>query len=370
MRGHKVSKNIADQMFPDPSEQELEELVTSVPPKDRRLITSAVDFAVSTLVEYVRDSTIRIPEFQRHYVWSQIKASRLIESLIMQCPVPVVYFSRTADGLLEVVDGNQRLTSIRRYIDGHFELKGLTAFPELSNLAYAQLDLRFQRHIQSRTIRCVVIEPESHPQIKFDVFERLNSGSTPLNPQELRHGIYSGALMKLLGKLSGSKPFVKTTGIKNDTRMKRDELVLRALAFSEAWEGYEKPLGNFLNLYCQQNRGMPDERAVVLSGAFNSAIIAADILLGPSPYRFAGPGEKVPKFNTAYFDSVVVGLMLSGLKDLPANELVARLPQVRSAVTQLSQQQDFVNSVSRATSDEAAVKSRIRQMRDVFDAAL
>ena len=262
-------------------------MVTNVLPKDRRLITTAVDFAVSTLIEYIRDEAIRIPEFQRNYVWSQIKASRLIESLIMQCPVPVVYFSRTVDGILEVVDGNQRLTSIRRYVDGHFPLKGLTAFPELADLAYADLDPRFQRHIQSRTIRCVVIEPESHPQIKFDVFERLNSGSTPLNAQELRHGIYSGALMKLLRLLSSTKNFVRITGIKNDVRMKRDELVLRGIALFQGWRTYEKPLGNFLNEYCESARSLSEESRAMLEEKFEKAVAAAEALLGPNPFRFA-----------------------------------------------------------------------------------
>lgn len=352
-------KSIADEMFPELSEQEIEDLVTSVPPKDRRLITSAVDFSVSTLLAYIRDATIRIPNFQRNYVWSQVKASRLIESLIMQCPVPVIYLSRTPDGGMEVVDGNQRLTSIRRFVDENFELKGLTAFPELANSHYSELDARFQRHIQSRTIRCVIIEPESHPQIKFDVFERLNSGSTPLNAQELRHGIYSGPFMEMLRSSSSDRVFVRATGVKNDPRMRRDELALRFFALSDGWKGYEKPLGNFLNLYCEKNRNSSEARLVARKKKLLAVMEGLESVLGGNPFRFSADGDKIAKFNTAYFDAISVGFAASNLSKIAKPELAKLSLRVKKKIGTVISETRFQESVLRATSDEAAVKYRV-----------
>ena len=137
-----------------------------------------------------------IPEFQRKYVWSKAQASRLIESLIIQCPIPVIYLSQERDERLSVIDGNQRLQSIRRFLNNEFPLIGLTAYPELEGLTYEELDVRFQRHIMNRTLRCIVIMKETHPQVKFDVFERLNTGAVELSAQELRHGIYHGPFIE------------------------------------------------------------------------------------------------------------------------------------------------------------------------------
>ena len=97
--------------------------------------------------------------------------------------------------------GNQRLQSIQRYIENRFELRGLTAYPELEGLKYFELDPRFQRHIVNRTLRCIVIMKDTHPQVKFDIFERLNTGAVKLSAQELRHGIYHGKLIDWLDRV-------------------------------------------------------------------------------------------------------------------------------------------------------------------------
>src|SRR5262245_1643612 len=89
-----------------------------------------------------------------------------------------------------------------RYLNNQFELTGLTAYPELSGFRFFDLDGRFQRHIENRTIRCLVILKETHPQVKFDVFERLNTGSVKLTSQELRHGVYFGAMVLLCEELA------------------------------------------------------------------------------------------------------------------------------------------------------------------------
>lgn len=363
-------KNLADEMFPELTEQEIEELVSNVPPKDRRLVTSAVDYSISTLVDYLRQSTLNIPEFQRNYVWSQSKASRLIESLIMQCPIPVIYLGRRPDDTLDVIDGNQRLTSIRRFVDGHYALKGLTAFPELEGSYHDTLDPRFQRHIQNKTIRCVIIEPESHPQIKFDVFERLNSGSTPLNPQELRHGIYSGRLFTLIDVLASGKDFVRLTGVKNNTRMKRDELALRLLALSEGFENYEKPLSNFLNTYCEQHRHISEQEARKATREFQRLLERIEATLGGAPFRMSMDDHAVPKFNTAYFDAIATGFARSNIMALTVDEAREAANAVEAAITQLRTDDAFRSATLRATSDEPSVKTRIRKVTNAVNAAI
>lgn len=225
------TKDLADQLFPISKKPEAFD-VLDIPPNERKLHTETYDFSISTIFQHLQSGHIYIPRFQRAYVWNRGQASRLIESLIIQCPIPVLYLDQASDSKFSVIDGNQRLTSIKLYLDDEFALKGLTAYPELEGTFFSDLDPRIRRHIMNRTLRCISILPDTHPQIKFDVFERLNTGSVQLTPQELRHGIYHGQLIDLVESLSQYETWKNLTKIKTDKRMKRSELVLRFLAMS------------------------------------------------------------------------------------------------------------------------------------------
>ncbi|MEJ1973198.1 MAG: DUF262 domain-containing protein [Lacunisphaera sp.] len=239
-------KELADILFPEGTNEELQETILDVPPEQRRLHTETYDFSVSTILDYLKeDKKMFIPEFQRRYVWNDTQASRLIESLIIQCPIPVVYLNQEKDERFSVIDGNQRLTSLSRYARNLFSLKGLTAYPELEGKYFDDLDPRFQRHILNRTLRCIVILKDTHPQVKFDVFERLNTGSVKLTAQELRHGLYYGSLMKLVAKLRSTKIGSRNFLPVKDRRMRAEEFVLRFLAFHYEADQYEKPLLSF-----------------------------------------------------------------------------------------------------------------------------
>ncbi|HEY5193826.1 MAG TPA: DUF262 domain-containing protein [Solirubrobacteraceae bacterium] len=145
---------------------------------ERRLVTQPYDLSVSTLVDDIDASQLLLRmEYQRSYIWDDAKASRLIESLLLNVPIPVCYFSENHDGTLEVVDGQQRLQSIWRFTspncddDDRLTLRGLSVLSELNESTWDQLSNRDQRRIQNRTIRCIVITEDSHEDIKFDVFE-------------------------------------------------------------------------------------------------------------------------------------------------------------------------------------------------------
>ena len=206
-------RTLADRLFPVVVEVEDMEL-RNIPPEQRRLHTETADLTVSSIHAYLANGKLDIPEFQRGYVWTRTQASRLIESLIIQCPIPVVYFSQASDNKLIVIDGNQRLLSIKLFLNDGFELQGLTTYPELNGLSWSTLDPRFRDHINNRTIRCITILRETHPQIKFDVFERLNTGSVKLNAQELRHGVNHGSLMESLDHLMKNEIWRKAAGIR------------------------------------------------------------------------------------------------------------------------------------------------------------
>jgi hypothetical protein len=350
----------------DLSPEELEQLVLDLPIAQRKLVTSSADFSVATLVGMLRDESLVIPKFQRNFIWNDGKSSRLIESLILQCPIPVVYLNRRSDEILEVVDGNQRISSLRRFLDGQFALTGLTAYPELDGDKYDHLDPKFQRQVKNRTIRCVIIEPESHPQIKFDVFERLNSGSTPLSPQELRHGLHYGPFVQQIEGLAKTPKFVELTGLRNDTRMRRDELVLRFFALSENLQQYAKPLSAFLTDFLRANRVPTLLGSEMRRALFMKALDDLSMLLGDDAFRFPTGTKGIRKFNTAFYDAISVGYVTSNLVQFEG-DLAGIAADVKGRIEALQQDPNFVQAVVRATSDKGAIETRIVAARAVFN---
>src|SRR5687768_11591208 len=140
---------------------------------DRRLVTQPYDYSIQQLVDEIGRGKIRLDiEYQRKYVWDDGKASRLIESLLLNVPIPVCYFAEDDDFNFEVIDGLQRITSLRRFMQDEFPLNGVTVLSEIQGKTFSELAPRDQRRLANRTIRCVAITADSHPDIKFDVFER------------------------------------------------------------------------------------------------------------------------------------------------------------------------------------------------------
>jgi hypothetical protein len=347
-------ESLADALFPGEVE-EFEEAILSIPPEKRILRTEQYDFSVSSLVAMMEKKEMKIPEFQRRYVWSERQASRLVESLIIQCPIPVIYLNQEKDETFSVIDGNQRLNSLKRFLEDAFVLTGLTSYPELAGLSYSQLDKRFQRHISNRVLRCTVILKETHPQVKFDVFERLNSGAVALTRQELRHGLYYGTLLKAASSVAKELKLEKHFGGRKDKRMKAEELVIRFWALSEGIGAYEKPLASFISSYADLNRNPPEEKLELFRSNIRVAYSRVAELFGKHCFSFSKDGKS--RFNAAVFDAQMVAcskLTVSAFRILkPKNR------SIEKAYEDLQNNPEFAKSVTLATSDKAALQGRI-----------
>lgn len=364
----KSTSNLADLLFPGSLEQQgFAEGILSIPPEQRKLHTETYDFTVDTVVERLGEKSIFIPEFQRRYVWSDAQASRLIESLIIQCPVPVIYLNQEQDERLSVIDGNQRLTSIRRFLQNEFELKGLTAYPDLEGNRFFELDTRFQRHIANRTLRCIVILKDTHPQVKFDVFERLNTGAVKLTPQELRHGLYYGDLINLATKVATETKFAGDLDIKEDKRMKAEELILRFWAMSENFADYRKPLAGFINSFAEEHRALTPDQRDYLTAAFIDSLSVVKELFEDLAFKIFDENAVIDsKFNSALYDAEMIAVR----QLLVANQLKAMTPMAAKAalVNLVRNNEGFRKSISIATSDENQVKYRVNAMKVMLGA--
>jgi len=183
--------------------------------------------------DYEDKMLILAPDFQRELVWSIKQKSELIESILMGIPLPMVYFFEGDDGVIQVVDGKQRLTSLFEFLDNEYPLsQSLSILPHLRGLKYKDLKPAERTKIARHQFVAQTIIPPTPDKIKFDIFERVNRKGSTLNNQEMRNALYQGKATELLNLLSEDEFFLKATdkGI-SPTRMKDKYIILRFLAF-------------------------------------------------------------------------------------------------------------------------------------------
>lgn len=363
----KQKKSLADQLFPiDVIDDEVS--VIDIPPEKRRLHIETYDFSISTIHNQLKDKSIIVPEFQRNYVWNRTQASKLIESLIIQCPIPVIYFNQERDETFSVIDGNQRLTSIKLFLEDEFELQGLTAYPELEGNKFSDLDPRFQRHIKNRTLRCITILKETHPQIKFDVFERINTGAVQLNPQEVRHGVYHGPLMKFIDEISKEKVWKSISGHAKNSRMKNEELILRYLAFRHNQDKYKKPLKNFLNEFCAEHHNIDEKTILTWKREFLSSVESINYLFGIKAFKSLDSDiQPIGKaMNSALFDAVMVNFskMSLSLDKVEGVDKAAFLVRFQA----FTEKPEFKSAITSGTSAKSLVDYRINEFEKFLKA--
>ena len=209
--------------------------------RQRNLVTQFVDYNLRALSELLEEKTIDLhPEYQRRYRWSDERQSKLIESFIMNVPVPPIFLNEDEFGKYSVIDGKQRLNSIQRFLTSELELVGLDVFRDFNGKTFSDLPLIYQNYIKTRAVlRAIIILSESDTDIKYKVFLRLNTGGVSLNAQEIRNSAYPGDLNDLIMKLSENSTFHKLLGVddinesKIHQEMKDVEYVLRFFTFFE-----------------------------------------------------------------------------------------------------------------------------------------
>lgn len=328
-----------------------------VPIGERRLVTQPYDLSLTTLVDDIdRERLLLNIAYQRKYVWDRAKASRLVESFLLNIPVPVCYFSENEDGTYEVIDGLQRIKTIHDFIKGKYSLRGVSVVTEFEGKTYDELPLKEQRRLSNRTIRCIVITNDSHPDIKFDVFERLNTGSAMLAAQELRNCIYRGSLNDFLKELSQEGYFDRILGGIRNNRMVYEELALRFFALRENLRDYRPPLRQLLNGYMRTHRGTrPADSEIQV---FRETCEAVYDIFGPDAFRIVKDGKQ-GAFNKALFDAVMISMSFAD------REAACRKDDlIRARRDELLGQDSFQASIGRATADRTRMHGRIREFTD------
>jgi hypothetical protein len=353
-----------------PNDLELEPLTSedadyeSAPP-DYQISTYPADFTLEGLHLKWKAGEIRIPEFQRGFVWKQVQSSKLIESFLVGLPVPPVYlYSEQKTQYLLVIDGQQRLKSIFYFFDGLFgeETQGLRRVFRLTGLSdksrffdktFEELQDEDKRRLKNSVLRSFQVQQldPNDDTSKYHIFERLNTGGTLASNQEIRNCVYWGRFVEFLPELNRSSAWREILGRDiPDTRQKDLELLVRFFAMRDI-SAYDKPLKDFLTKFMKKNRDASQEVLVRTKEVFEQTCNNILNGLGPKPFHIRAG------LNAAVFDAVMVAF---------SNHLDSVSGDIKDRYRQLVRDREFDNNTRQATTDVDTVRLRFSQANKVL----
>ncbi len=326
--------------------------------------------SVDIVMERIRRGEINLaPDFQRSGdIWPRGTQSRLIESILLRIPLPVFYMAADRNDNWRVVDGLQRLGTLRNFIiDKRLRLRGLEYLRQFEGHDYDRLPRPMQRRITETQLSCHVIEPGTPPEVMFNVFKRINTEGKPLVGQEIRHALNPGPARDLLRELAGSAEFLRATdGTVNPKRMADRECVLRFLAFrSLGDDSYGGKLDDFLMSAMKDLNGAP-ARHPPLGDDFRQAMALAWDLFGKEAFRKpnrSGYKRWRSPVNKPLFESL--GVALAEVPENQVEELKGRKDEVVARLRALMEDAEFFESISVGTQTTRQVKIRFGRMREL-----
>jgi hypothetical protein len=357
------------------------------------ITASPNDFNILTLHSFIESGAVKIPGFQRNFVWDLKRASKLIESVIIGLPVPQIFLYEESRNKFLVIDGQQRLMSIYYFIQGRFPRKEKrvqlreifdeqSKIPDsvleddsffskfnlqlphqppgqpnkLNGLNYATLE-EYKTTFDLWTIRNVIIKqnlPEGDDSSIFEIFNRLNSGGVNLTPQEIRISLYHSRFYEMLQKLNLSPAWRHLLGLPQpDLHMKDLEIVLRGFAMFMEGHNYRPSMASFLNKFSSQCRNVSSERLKELKDLFEKFVDSCSSLPPKAFY-----GKTSGKFNILLFESVFAAQALA-LYEGTGKQIEP------SMLDNLKDDGDFIGATQKSTTDKSNVLMRLERAKDL-----
>lgn len=334
------------------------------------------------------------PEYQRRLRWTNIQKSLLIESLLLNVPVPPVFFYENDLARYEVMDGQQRLNAIKEFLSNGFNLRGLQIIPTLNGRTYAQLPAKVKRGLDRASISAIVLLQESKSKIKkvgsskfYElrrfVFERLNTGGKRLSAQEIRNAIYAGHFNALIVELSRDSTFTRIWDIPPYTSSDPSEyyeeaerqkntlyktmgdcqLVLRFFALKDD-SHIQGSMKAILDRCMERNADCTPQVAEEMKVQFRSRLVLADQLFDGQPFSMSPPGAAIAHRPVAgIYDGVMVALdELWDRREL----LQARKVEIQAAYARLVEERREGGELTGSANTAADIRNRIDIFRGLF----
>ncbi|MGG1314063.1 DUF262 domain-containing protein [Cohnella laeviribosi] len=329
---------------------------------------------IDLLIKRLKEKEINLlTDFQRKGgLWDDGQQSRLIESLIIRIPLPAFYFDGSNDNNWLVVDGLQRLYTLKRFvIDQDLKLRNMEYVTQFEDHTYDQLPRHIQRRIEETQIIAFVINDGTPEEVKYNIFKRINTGGVPLTPQEIRHALNQGVASNFLKKLAESEEFLEATchSIKSD-RMEDRDFVLRFLAFTMTpYQNYFPDLENFLNHAMSALNKKTEQELYELEKKFKNAMINSVKIFGDDAFRRRYKADDARRqINKALFDTWSVNL--GKLDDRQSEKLISCREIIKEKFINLMKDKDFDSAISQGTGDPRRVQYRFSKIESLIKEVL
>lgn len=311
------------------------------------------EFPVEVIVAKLLNGDMEIPTYQREFVWDDPKQVRFIESVLLGLPIPYLFAADIPkSGKLEVIDGVQRIRTLEAYLADKLVLNGLDKLGFLDGLRYSDLPPSQQRRFRNRTLRMIVLTERSDQDVRFDIFERINTGSVILSPAELRRGAFPGGFYDLVRRCAESSEFKRVCPLPQAKMRRREgeELTLRFFAYRERYRQFDHDVSKFLNQYLRDKNEDPPA-AEPLHSAFVHMLSFVERHF-PNKFAKTPTGSAVPRVR---FEAIAVGTHLA---------LNAR-PSLRPRNMGWLESADFRTlTTTDASNSGPKLKARIEYVRD------
>ncbi len=337
-------------------------------PLDTVLIRNESRTVLDVLRRIKQDRYVLDPEFQRDFIWPDLKQSKLIESVLMRIPLPVFYLAEDSEGKMIVVDGLQRLCTFNRFVEGDLQLR-LKDQIELDGKRFDDLSANLQNRIEDCNLTLYIIDSKVPERARLDIFDRVNSG-VPLTRQQMRNSLYSGAGTRFLKQEAGTGLFLEATGGSLRTSSMRDrEFVNRFCGFQLLpLDIYRGEMDDFLAEALTRMKKMEAAELSRLSTEFRNGLSNNLMVFGEHAFRKHFEGQtRRSVINASLWD-----IMSTGLSRFPPSVVKPRADDLRDALHVLMEDDDFVASITYGTNDTRRVNHRFDaasvMFREVFGA--
>lgn len=326
---------------------------------------------VSSIISRIENDELEFDSsFQRKSgLWNKKQKSQLIESIFLKIPLPAFYFDASDDDRWQIIDGLQRIGTIKEFVvDKSFALTGMEFLKDLNGCKFDQLPRALQRRIEETNLNAYLVNPSTPKNVKFNIFKRINTGGLILEPQEIRNALYQGQASIFLLKMSKSTEFRKATdySIKPDRMLDR-EFCLRFVCFTQLdVEKEYTVLDEFLNKGMEYLSVADDDTLSQVYLEFERVMKISNELFGKFAFRRLNTEERRGPVNKSLFEAW--SLIILGLNDNDINILKTKKDVLRKTFTTLCDDYDFQNAIR--SSDKTSVKSRISKIQNMVDILL
>lgn len=295
-----------------------EEAEAQIRENQKKVDFDVKEFTIEYYVNKFGTGEFFIPDYQRDFVWDEKRQAKFIESVVLGLPIPFIFVADVYDsddkddeseeGNLEIVDGCQRISTLASFVNNKLQLKDLEILDKLNGIYFKNFSPARQKRFLNSTIRMIQISDKSDADVRFMMFERINTGSVVLKAMEQRKGIHRGKFMDFIYECAKNPLFIKLTCFTD--RMRRrgeaEELILRFFAYSEKYLDFKYSVSDFLNDYVQEKNetGFDIE---ILNVKFQRMLEFVDVYF-PNGFLRKQGANKTPRMR---FEAISVGVLLA-----------------------------------------------------------